>query len=95
MAYLIVRIYTELYDERASAADFAGDAELRDVRGRVTLSKPLERVPGESGMLEGSRMQVSLPLAGVPPGTYALQVHSRSGDDKDQRGTRSLLVSVK
>ena len=40
-------------------------------------------------------MQVSLPLAGVPRGTYALQVHGRSGDDKDRRGTRSLLIRVK
>lgn len=91
----VVRVYTELYDDKASPTDFAGHAELRDATGNVVLMKPLERVPGESGILEGYRMQVSLPLEGVARGTYALQVHGRSGDDKDRRGTRSLLIRVK
>jgi len=45
-------------------------------------------------MLEGYRMWVTVPLAGVPAGIYALQVHGQSGDDKDRRGTRSLIVRV-
>ena len=40
-------------------------------------------------------MWVTLPLADVPAGAYALQVHGRSGNDKDRRDTRSLIVRVK
>ena len=91
----VIRIYTELYDDKASADQVGGHAELRNTAGQVVLTRPLERVPGESGLLEGHRMQVSLPLTGVAPGSYALQVHGRSGEDRDRRATRSLIVRVK
>ena len=91
----MISIYTELYDDKAPPGDVGGHAELRDAAGQVVLTRPLERVPGESGLLEGHRMRVTLPLAGVAPGSYALQVHGRSGDDRDRRATRSLIVRVK
>jgi len=91
----VIKIYTELYDKKASAGDFGAHLELRNEAGNVALSKPLERVPGESGLLEGHRMRVALPLADVAPGRYALQVHGRSGNNRDQRATRSLIVRVK
>ena len=90
-----ISIYAELYDDQASPGDVGGDAELRDAAGQVVLTKPLERVPGESGLLEGHRMRVTLPLADVAPGSYALQVHGRSGKDRNRRATRSLIVRVK
>ena len=61
----------------------------------IVLAKPLERVPEEHGLLEGFRMWVTLPLADLSAGLYALQVHGRSGQDEDRRDTRSLLIRVK
>ena len=84
-----------LDDRKATANDFSAHVNLLNEAGVVVLTKPLERVPGENGLLEGHRMGVALPLAEVAPGSYALQVHGRSGDNRDQRASRSLIVRVK
>jgi hypothetical protein len=42
-----------------------------------------------------SNRAVLLPLAGIEPGQHVLQVHGRSGNDRDRRAIRSLIVRVK
>lgn len=94
----VVRIYGELYERAPSGANMlVMEAALRDVSGRTLISRSRQRPAGDArdGVTGGYGFGLELPLAGVPAGTYTLQVQGRSGTNRDRRIVRNLLIQVK
>jgi VWFA-related protein len=74
----VLTAYTEVYDALAPVHDLAVATRVSSVDGREVFRSSAERPSAEvQGAGGGLRHEVSVPLAGLPPGAYVLRIEAR------------------